>query len=88
MPVIRGVIGGILLFLGRELNFLFAAAMAALIGFRLTALLPPQWPGWSDFVFIGVFALIAVVITIAAAFTPQCQREARLRLNSSTAMRT
>src|SRR5436309_9113364 len=64
MPVIRGVIGGILLFLGRELNFLFAAAMAALIGFRLTALLPPQWPGWSDFVFIGVFALIAVVITI------------------------
>jgi hypothetical protein len=38
MQIARGVIAGILLFLGRELNFLFAAAMAALIGFRLTPL--------------------------------------------------
>jgi len=30
MLVIKGVVGGILLFLGRELNFLFAGAMAAI----------------------------------------------------------
>jgi len=64
MQVIRAVIAGILLFLGRELNFLFAAAMAALIGFRLTPLLPAQWPGWYDYVLILGLAIIAAVITI------------------------
>jgi len=64
MQVIRGVMGGILLFLGRELNFLFAAAMAALIGFRLTPLLPAQWPGWYDFIFIGILAITAAAIAI------------------------
>ena len=38
--------------------------MAALIGFRLTPLLPGQWPGSYDYIFIGVLALIAAVITI------------------------
>jgi uncharacterized membrane protein YoaK (UPF0700 family) len=64
MPIARGVIGGILLFLGRELNFLFAAAMAALIGYRLTSILPPQWPWWSDYVFMLALAVIAAAIAI------------------------
>ena len=64
MDVIRGAIGGILLFLGRELNFLFAGSMAALIGLRLTPLLPSQWPEWSDYAFMGGLALIAAAITI------------------------
>jgi len=64
MLVIRGVIAGILLFLGRELNFLFAGAMAALIGLRLTPLLPPQWPTWTDYAFMGVLAIIAAAITL------------------------
>ncbi|HEX9385699.1 MAG TPA: hypothetical protein VF918_05220 [Anaerolineales bacterium] len=64
MQVVRGVIAGVLLFLGRELNFLLAAAMAALIGLRLTPLLPPQWPGWTDYAFMGVLALIAAAITL------------------------
>lgn len=52
MLIARGVIGGILLFLGRELNFLLAAAMAALLSFRLLPFLPPQWPGWYDYLLI------------------------------------
>jgi hypothetical protein len=64
MLIIRGVIGGILLFLGRELNFLFAGAMAALIGFRLLPLLPPQWPSWSDIVFVITLALIAAILVL------------------------
>ena len=64
MDVIRGVIGGILLFLGRELNFLFAGSMAALIALRLTPRLPSQWPEWSDYAFMGGLALIAATITI------------------------
>ena len=65
MLIVRGVIGGILLFLGHELNFLFAGAMAALLGVRLTPLLPSQWPGWADYAFIialGVIAAIAVLL--------------------------
>ena len=64
MLVIRGVIGGILLFLGRELNFLFAGAMAALIGYRLTPILPPQWPAWSDAAFMITLAVIAAIIVL------------------------
>jgi hypothetical protein len=65
MPlVIRGVIGGILLFLGRELNFLFAAAMAALIGFRLVPLLPAQRPSWADAAFILALAIIAAILVL------------------------
>jgi hypothetical protein len=64
MLIARGVIGAILLFLGRELNFLFAAAMAGLIGFRLTPLLPAQWPGWYDYLFIALLAVIAGSIPV------------------------
>jgi uncharacterized membrane protein YoaK (UPF0700 family) len=64
MPVLRAVIGGVFLFLGRELNFFFAAAMAGLIGLRLTPLLPHEWPSWSRYAFIIVLALVAALIVI------------------------
>lgn len=64
MILVRGIIGGILLFLGQELHFFFAAAMAALIGFRLTPLLPTQWPAYYDYIFIGLLALIAAAIPL------------------------
>ncbi len=71
MLIIRGVIGGILLFLGHELNFLFAGAMAALVAVRLTPLLPGQWPGWADYAFIialGVIAAVAVLLNERAGY--------------------
>jgi hypothetical protein len=64
MQVLRAVIGGILLFLGRELNFVFAAAMAALIGLRLTPLLPLDWPSWSPYAFMAGLAILAAVLVI------------------------
>jgi hypothetical protein len=64
MLIARGVIGGILLFLGRELNFLLAAAMAALIGLRLTPFLPRGWPPWTDSLFVLALAIIAGAIPI------------------------
>jgi hypothetical protein len=64
MPIIRVVIGGVFLLLGRELNFFFAAVMAAFIGLRLTPLLPVQWPMWSQYAFIAGLALLAAAITI------------------------
>jgi hypothetical protein len=53
-----------LLFLGRELNFLFAGAMAGLIAFRLTPLLPPGLPAWSDAAFMITIGVIAAIIVL------------------------
>jgi hypothetical protein len=64
MLIARGVIGGILLFLGRELNFLLAAGMAALLSFRLLPFLPPGWPGWVDYAVILGMAIVAGAIPI------------------------
>jgi hypothetical protein len=64
MIIARGIIGGILLFLGRELNFLFAGAMAALIGLRLTPILPSKWPDWSDYAFMIALGVIAAAVTL------------------------
>jgi hypothetical protein len=65
MLVIRGVIGAIILFLGRELNFLFAGGMAALVAFRLTPKLPASLPGWADYALVIAFALIAAILVLA-----------------------
>jgi hypothetical protein len=62
MFIARGLIGGILLFLGRELNFLLAASTSAFLGLRLTPLLPAEWPGWSDYVFVAALAILAGII--------------------------
>jgi uncharacterized membrane protein len=65
MPLIlRGIIGAILLFLGRELNFLFAAAMATLWGFRIAPHLPATWPAWGDWAFVGALAIVAAAIAL------------------------
>ncbi|HEX2992550.1 MAG TPA: hypothetical protein VHO49_17830, partial [Anaerolineales bacterium] len=61
---VRGIIGGILLFLGRELNFIFAGAMAGLLAYRLTPLLPPTWPAWSDAAFMITLGLIAAILVL------------------------
>lgn len=65
MPLLlRGIVGAILLFLGRELNFLFAAAMAALLGFRLAPRLPATWPTWGDWAFVITLAVVAAIIAL------------------------
>lgn len=64
MPIVRGIIGAVLLFLGRELNFLFAGAMAGLIAFRLTPLLPPTLPAWSDAAFMITIGVIVAIIVL------------------------
>jgi len=62
--VLRGIIGAVALFLGRELSFLFSAAMAALIGLRLTPLLPDSWPAWAEIVFLIVLAVLGAALTL------------------------
>ena len=64
MEIVRGVIGVIILFFGRELNFLFAGGMAALIGFRLAPTLPDSLPSWAEYALIIGIAVIAAVLVL------------------------
>jgi hypothetical protein len=71
MLIVRAVLGAVLLFLGRELNFLFAGGMAALLAIELTPLLPPEWPVWSDTASIlglGVLAGLVPAINERAGY--------------------
>ena len=63
MVIVRGAIGGILLFLGRELNFLFAGGFAAMLALRVVPLLPSSWPSW------GYIAFVVAMVAIAAAIS-------------------
>ena len=62
--LIRGVIGGIILFLGRELNFLFAGGMTALLAFRFLPLLPAGLPAWTDIAFVVGAGILAIIIAL------------------------
>lgn len=62
--VLRWIAGFTILLLGRELSFLFSAAMAAFIGVRLTHLLPYTWPAWSDVAFLLALAILAAALTL------------------------
>jgi hypothetical protein len=64
VTLVRGVFGAILLFLGRELNFVFAGGFAVLFAFRVLPLLPADWPAWADTAFIIGLGLIAAAIAL------------------------
>jgi len=63
MILIRGVLGAILAFLGREMNFLFAGGFAAMIALRVLPVLPASWPAWGPMAFVAVMAIIAASIS-------------------------
>jgi hypothetical protein len=62
MILIRGILGAILAFLGREMNFLFAGGFAAMIALRVLPVLPASWPSWGPMAFVAVMAIIAASI--------------------------
>ena len=64
VAIVRGVFGAILLFLGRELNFVFAGGFAVLFAFRVVPLLPASWPSWADTAFIISMGLVAGSIAL------------------------
>ena len=43
---------------------MIAGAMAALLGFRLTPLLPAQWPAWADIAFLVGLGLVAALFVL------------------------
>lgn len=63
LSFIRGAIGVMILFLGRELSFLFSGAMAGFLATRLVPFLPSAWPSWSGIAFVLAVAVIAGILT-------------------------
>jgi uncharacterized membrane protein YoaK (UPF0700 family) len=62
MTLIKGIMGGVMLILGRELNFLFAGSMTALLAIRFISYLPSNLPSWSSIAFVaGTGILVAAV---------------------------
>ncbi len=61
MNNVRGVLGLIFLFFGRDVNFLFAGGMAIVIAYRLSPLLPATWPWWGFYAFVFGLGLLAAV---------------------------
>jgi len=57
--IVRGALGAILTFLGRELNFIFAGGFAAMIALRVVPILPASWPWWGPLAFVALMAIIA-----------------------------
>lgn len=64
LNIIKGVMGGVMLFLGRELNFLFAGSVTALLATRLTPLLPSGLPAWGDTAFVIGMGILAAGIAL------------------------
>jgi len=62
--LIRGIIGGAILFLGRELHFLFAGGMTLLLATRFISFLPSNFPPWADYAFIIGMGVLAAVIAL------------------------
>jgi len=64
MILIRGIMGGVMLFLGRELNFLFAGSMTALLAIRFLPFLPSGLPSWSNIAFVIGMGVLAAGIAL------------------------
>ena len=62
--LIRGIMGGVMLFLGRELNFLFAGSMTALLAFRFIPFLPSGLPPWADIAFVVGMGVLAAALAL------------------------
>jgi len=65
MVTIKAILGGAFLFLGRELNFLFAGGFAAILALRMSPLLPSTWPTWGPIAFVIIVGMIVAAISMS-----------------------
>lgn len=61
LNIARGVFGGLMLFLGRDMDWLFSLGLGLLVGLKLTTLLAADSPPWMFYVVIAAVALISVL---------------------------
>jgi hypothetical protein len=61
LNIAKGVYGGLMLFLGRDMDWLFSLGLGLLVGFKLTTLLATDSPQWMFIVVILAVGLISVL---------------------------
>lgn len=61
LNIAKAVFGGLMLFLGRDMDWLFSLGLGFLVGLKLTTLLQEGSPLWMVLVVIGAAGLISVL---------------------------
>jgi hypothetical protein len=61
LNIVRGVFGGLMLFLGRDMDWLFSLGMGLLVGLKLTTLLEENTPNWMFFLVIAAAGAISIL---------------------------
>jgi hypothetical protein len=59
--IAKGVFGGLMLFLGRDMDWLFSLGLGLLVGLKLTALLAADSPPWIVYLLVAAVAAISVL---------------------------
>ena len=59
--IIKAVYAGTMLFLGRDLDWLFAVGLGALVGLKTTTLLNPDAPMWMSIALVLLITVISVL---------------------------
>ena len=59
--IVKGVFGGLMLFLGRDLGWLFSLGLGLLVGFKLTTLLDADSPPWMFILLVLAVGVISVL---------------------------
>jgi hypothetical protein len=66
LPVVRIIFGGLLLFLGRRLFWLFAAIIGFFFGIQLANQWLASWPVWMQLLAAIAFGIIMAVLAVAS----------------------
>lgn len=61
LNIAKGVFGGLMLFLGRDMDWLFSLGLGLLVGLKLTTLLAADSPPWMFYLLIAASGVISVL---------------------------
>jgi len=61
LNIAKGVFGGLMLFLGRDMDWLFSLGLGLLVGLNLTTLLAPDSPQWMFILLVVAIGVISVL---------------------------
>ena len=61
LNIAKGVFGGLMLFLGRDMDWLFSLGLGLLVGLKLTTILAADSPPWMFYLVIAAIAAISVL---------------------------
>ena len=61
LNIAKGIFGGLMLFLGRDMDWLFSLGLGLLVGLKLTTLLRADSPPWMFYLLVAAMGAISVL---------------------------